>query len=212
MRVFRRVYPPTHSKPIRLEKESALGTIAFPSDPVTQGATAIQSTTFANVAADYTSITHAQAKAYLSGKPGIAGFSATEQTGWQYLIRADLSGASADLRNVVGIQVTKVAANHNAFSVANGQYVIPIMDTRVHVVNWYPVQRTLSDSSIITRYKSSSAMVTISSDPENGNVFTDVGETRALEEAVGFLLLRAAASAPVLTPALRALSGLHPLT
>lgn len=189
-----------------------LGTIAFPSDPVTQGATPIQSTTFANVAADYAVITHAQAKAYLTGKPGIVDFPASEQAGWQYLIRADLSGASADLRNVIGIQVARVTSNNNTFSVVNGQYVVPIMDTRIRVTNWFPVQRTLSDASIITRYKHASALLTISSDPENGNVYTDVGETRALEEAVGFLLLRAAASAPTLTPALRAMSGLHPLT
>jgi hypothetical protein len=188
-----------------------MGTASFPADPVTAGATAIQSTTFANVAADYTAVTFEQAKAYLSGKPGIRFFPAKLAPGWSFYLRNDLSGSSANLRNLVGIYVQTFSANHNAFSVGNGSYIVPIQDVYIHVLNWYPIQRTLSDSSIITRFKMTEAGITLSVDPETQGVYTDVGETRALEEAVGMILLRAAASAPVLTPALKALGGLHPL-
>lgn len=189
----------------------SMGTFTYPADPVTAGAAAIQSTTFANVAADYTAVNHAQAKAYMSDKPGIRYFPAKETPGWSFFIRNDLSGASANLRNLIGIKVTKFATNQSTFSVSNGTYNVPVGDTEIAVYNWYPVQRTLSDSSIITRFKADVAIKTLSLDVENANVGTDVGETRTLEEAVGFLLLRAAASAPVLTPALKALAGLNPL-
>lgn len=188
-----------------------MGTFGYPADPVTAGAASIQSTTFANVAADYTAVTHDQAKAYLTGKAGVRYFPAKLTPGWSFYIRNDLSGASANLRNLIGIRVQQFSGNHNAFSVANGSYLVPVGDTEIAVYNWYPVQRTLSDSSIITRFKCDWAMKTLSLDVENSNVGTDVGETRTLEEAVGFLLLRAAASAPTLTPALKALAGIHPL-
>lgn len=188
-----------------------MGTGSWPADPVTAGAASIQSTTFANVAADYSLVSHEQAKAYLAGKLGIRYFPAKVTTGWNFLIRNDLTGTSANLRNLIGIHVQTFNSNHNAFSVANGQYLVPVSDIEIDVLNWYPIQRTLSDSSIITRFKASRAMICLSLDVENGNVYTDVGETRAFEEAGGFILLRAAASAPVLTPALKALAGLHPL-
>jgi hypothetical protein len=188
-----------------------MGTWTYPSDPVTAGATAIQSTTFACVAADYTAINHEQAKAYMTGKSGIRYFPTKLTPGWSFYIRNDLSGANANLRNLIGMRVQQFSASHNAFSVGNGSYLVPVVETEIWSYNWIPVQRTLSDSSIISRFKVAIACITLSTDVENASVGTDVGETRTLDEAVGFLLLRAAATTPVLTPATRALAGIHPL-
>jgi hypothetical protein len=188
-----------------------VGSIAFPSDPVTNGAVSIQSTTFANVAADYGLVPFESAQFYLADKEGIRYFPAKKLPGWTFYQRNDLVGSSANLRNVIGIRVTHLDANHAAFSVANGAYSVPVQDVEISVWNWFPDQRTLSDSSIVTRFKCDGAMKTLSINPEDQTIYTDVGETRSLEEAVGFLLLRAAASAPVLTPALKALAGSHPL-
>jgi hypothetical protein len=187
-----------------------MGTSAYPSDPVTNGATAIQSTTFANVAADYAWTSHEAAKAYLDKKKGIRYFPG-KPAGWQFYMRADLSGGTANLRNVIGVRVTHLDASDQYFASGVGNITIPLQDVEVEVSNWAPIQRTLSDSAIVTRFKLFRQLITLSIDPETGDIYNVVGETRLLDEAGGFLLLRAAATTPVLTPALKALGAAHPL-
>jgi hypothetical protein len=188
-----------------------MGTIAFPSDPVVNGAASIQSTTFANVATDYMVILHSAAKRYLQGKLGIRYFPGKAADEYQFLIRADLTGTNANLRGLFGVRTLTYVVNAPTFGLTIGSLIIPVTNIEIEVTSWYPYQLTLSNGSIITLFKQDKAMKTVTLDPENGNVFTDVGETRTLEEVVGMMLLRAAASAPVLTPAMKLLAGVHPL-
>lgn len=186
-----------------------MGTIAFPADPVTLGATAIQSTTFANVAADYAEIDYSGASRYAQGK-SLRDFPGKDGLGWKWMIRKDLTGASANLRSLFAHRALPYSALASQFKAGIGTISVPLQNVSIHVLAWHPVQRTLSDSTVVTSFISSEVKHTLCYDPETGNVYTDVGGTRYLDEVVNFLLLRAAATTPVITPASNLIAGTFP--
>lgn len=190
--------------------------IAYPADPVTQGATLIQSTTFANVAADYQKIDWATAYRYMTGKGyPVRDFPKSKEPdpNWVFYIRKDLSGGSATDRNLIGIRVSQLSIKTTVFSVAaGGNLVVPLNEWNVQVINWAPYRTTLTTGEIYTRFVPYSASVVLPSDPETGNLLYDTTTYRLLEEAVGMILLRSAAAAPTLDPVTNLIGGGDPIS
>jgi hypothetical protein len=190
-------------------------TISFPSDPVTNGATEIQTTNFALVAADYSLISWGSAQQYINGKgQRIQYFPKTgvEDPNWTFYIRKDMSGSNASLRNLIGVHVVKENSQINAFSGALAKQVaIPIQTQRIEVYNWHPATITLTDGTVVTRIMCAFASYYVVVDPESGGLLFGDGSHRVLTEAIGFMLTPVAANKPVNTPALNALSGINPL-
>lgn len=188
-----------------------MGTIAFPADPITNGAVAIQSTTFVNVAADWTWVDFDSAIGYLKDKEGIRHAPSKKIPGWTFYERTDLVGSNADLRSVVGIKVQHLNRLQQLLNVAYGMLGIPLKTSEIIVYQWFPAQNTLSNSSIMTHYLTNWVGMTLPKDPETNAVFVDVGLARHIDETLGFLILRVAANVPTLVPASKALAGSHPL-
>jgi hypothetical protein len=191
-------------------------TIAYPADPVVKGATEIQSTTFANDAADYSEVTWSRAKSIVSGFPSNARFfpkGTNEDPNWSFYIRNDMAGASANKRSVFGVKRLMTNSRSNQFDPSNGQIIVPHVDVDITIHAWTPYQVTLDSGVSYTRIAHFSASIELTIDPTNGDVLVDsnVAVARHLDEVVGFLILRAAATAPVLTPALNIVAGVDPL-
>lgn len=187
-----------------------MGTMSYPSDPIINGASTIQTSTFACIAADYKAVTHKQAMKYTEDKEAFKYFPKTDLPGWSFFIRADLTGASSNLRNLIGIRTQVISAQHKAYA-TGGDSVFRVVDHEVEVSNWVPGQRNLADGTIATRWKLYRVLMTLSLDPETGSFYIDQGEQRSLEETTGFLLRRVGGSNPTLVPAMNAIAGMHPL-
>lgn len=189
--------------------------IAYPADPITQGATAIQATTFDPVSADYTQISWSAAQNLMRGKgQKVRDFpTGAENPAWTFFARNDLAGATATLRNLLGVHVSSVVSNSNVYSTSVGQQiVVPITEFHVKAVNWHCYQLTLTDGTKITRVVPMTTEIAIPVDPETSQLMYNDGTWRSLYEALGCLLQQAAASNPTIVPAINAIAGVNPLT
>lgn len=191
-------------------------TIAYPSDPIDNGATGIQSTTFVPVAADYAAITHAQALNYLKpwGKLPFLPTGKDSDESAQYFVRLDLTGSSAVLRNVVRVWVGSESRIMREFSGAQGAMIqVPVGIRPAEVFNWYPTVLTLTDGTALTVPQMSSVRMSVAVNPETRELLYSAEESgNTLYEALGFVLKVTAATVPTLAPYLRAISGIAPLT
>jgi len=188
--------------------------ITYPADPVTQGATVIQASVFDIVSADYTLITWASAmniaKSKTSALDGMP--SGNENPTWMFLTRSDLSGATATLRNLLGIQTTVRSKSHNVYSSAKGAMItVPVQKYTVWAHNWHPATLTLTDLTSIPEWVVASARMQILVDPETGQLIYATETHRGLYEAIGLLLNQNAATVPTLEPLINAISGVRPV-
>lgn len=191
-------------------------TIAYPADPVVAGATEIQSTTFANVAADYTSLDWQGAQLLVARKVGqVFDYfpkSVTPDPNWRFYVRKDLTGAAAGQRNLIGIKVVSKTKGVGVFSGAQGaNLVVPVTQIRVESYNWHLAVLTLTDNTSVPVVLCDFASYTLVQDPESEAILYGDGTHRSLDEAVGFLVVRTAANKPTNAPALNAITGLYPL-
>lgn len=191
-------------------------TIAYPADPVTAGATEIQSTTFVAVSADYSALDWAGAQLLVSRKVGqfFDFFPKTQvvDPNWRFYVRKDMTGASAGQRNLIGVRTISKTKGIASFSGAQGvNIVVPVTQHRVEVYNWHLAVLTMTDSTTVPVVQCTFASYTIIEDPESGAFLYGDGAHRSLEEASGFIITRVAANKPTNGPALNALTGLYPL-
>jgi hypothetical protein len=196
---------------------SKMTTISYPSDPVVNGATLIQSTTFLPVAADYEKVSDWSTVQRLAGQKTnkLRNFplSKLADPTWTFYVRNDLTGGSTTDRNLLGIQLIESKVQDETFSAtAGGRLIVPTQEYFMVVNNWYPKRKTLTTGEIITRWHLDGGFKTFSTDPEDGNIMDDdVLAYRALEEALGFLQKRVAAGPPTMVPATNIIGGSYPL-
>jgi hypothetical protein len=192
-------------------------TVAYPSDPVVNGATLIQSSTFIPVAADYEKVSDWSTVQRLAGQKSnkLRNFPLTKTADptWIFFVRNDLTGGSATDRNLLGIQLITSNVQSETFSAtAGGRLIVPNQEHFMVVNNWYPKRMTLTSGEIVTRWHLDGGFKTFMTSPEDGNIIDDdVLAYRALEEALGFLQLRVAAGPPTMVPATNVIGGSSPL-
>lgn len=181
--------------------------IAFPCEPVTNGAVAIQSTTFAFVGGDYKEVGQAVALASLKkAKNAAKYFPKQPDPNWIFGRRKDVTG----VRNtqVIGINVLEQPYNAIFFSLtANGQVSMPVVKYEVSVHSWYPSITTLSDLSTFNDGGHDAVTKTVWANPETGSILTGNGLYTHLFECVSVLFGITAAGYPTTTP-LDSASGL----
>lgn len=191
-------------------------TIAFPADPVTNGATEIQATVFNAVAADYSQISWAAAQNIMRQVPyKVPEFprTNTEDPTWAFAVRKDLASSSAPSRNLIGVQVVDATQNMNVFSGALGSQIsVPIRAKIVSVYNWVRHTITLTDGTAVTAIRPYGVSVPVFVDPETGNLLDEDETYNALMEGTGFLFKQVAANSPTREPFYAVISGLYPLT
>lgn len=190
-------------------------TIGHPADPVTNGATEIQSTTFNGVLADYSPLTWGSAQRIIAGKehPVRRFPKGAEDPTWAFYGRVDLAGANAALRNIIGVHVVQTSQQQKGVSASAGNVTLAVLEFYVEVINWYPEVLTTDNLGTVVRFKPYSASMGLTADPAGtGTLLYGDGTHRALDEAVGFILRRNAASVPTFEPLLNAIGGVHPLT
>lgn len=191
-------------------------TITFPADAVNNGATEIQATVFALVAADYAPLSWGQAQNVMRAIPyKVPNFpkTATEDPNWMFFVRKDLASASAPSRNLIGISVVDSRQALNAFSGALGtQISIPLNCKVIMVYNWVVHIVTLSDGTSVQVVRPYVAGVPILVDPETGNLLDDADTYNALLETIGFMFTQVAASSPSRARLYALVSGINPLS
>jgi hypothetical protein len=192
-------------------------TIAKPADPVTNGASEIQTTNFALVAADYTQVLYPAVRFFLTksgnGKPDLMPSfnNGNIDPSWMFFLRKDLAGDVA-ARNLIGVHIVSTTGQATSYSSALGrQVVMPVVSHRAEVYNWNPARLTLTDGTIITRWVVDIASYTFVVDPESGAFLSGDGSHRSLYEAVNFLLTPVAANKPSNAPALALVTGISPV-
>lgn len=193
----------------------------FPSDPVSNGATAIQATIFNVVSADYIKIDASGLAAFIRDNKGVKGLPALTGNGtipleWQFFRRKDMAAGLAKLRNIVGVKtVVDVQTSALTFSPNLGKNIaVPTQIYRIAAHNWHPIQMELDNEANIVYWMHDSAEFSLLIDPETGTVVesSTPGElTNPLYEALGFLFAQTAANYPAVTPSLNAMSGFSPI-
>jgi len=192
--------------------------VTYPADPVTNGASEIQTTNFALVNADYMSVPFSAVRLFMT-RSGVAKLDMLPnmQNGnvdptWAFFLRKDLVGTDATSRNLIGVHVVTTTTPATSFSVSLGRaFSLPIVAHRVEVYNWSPARLTLTDGTVLTRWTVSFAAYNFVVDPESGSLLYGDGASRALYEAVNFVLTPVAANKPVATPALALVTGISPV-
>jgi len=192
--------------------------ISFPADAVVAGATEIQTTNFALVAADYQSVEYRAVSLFASRIPGVkldylpkfANGVATPD--WTFFMRKDLAGTNAMYRNLIGVKVVTSNTSVSGYSPSVAKVVsLPIQSHRIEVYNWHPAAVTLTDGTVFARWGVNIAAYVFYVDPESGQLLYGDGSHRSLYEAVNFLLTPVAANKPSASPALALVTGISPL-
>jgi hypothetical protein len=190
-------------------------TVTYPADPVTNGASEIQATVFAVVAADYTPLSWNAAQRYVQErKSDFVSFpkGAKEDTAWQFYIRKDMSGTTAGQRNMLGVRVTSRTSGATGFSVTTGNVIrFNVQRYTIEVLNWFCAILTLTDTTTLPVWEHAAIAYPCIVDPESGAILAGVGAYRSILEAMGFALTQVAANSPSNAPAMNALSGIFPL-
>jgi hypothetical protein len=200
-----------------------MSTCAFPSDAIAKGATAIQGTTFAPVAADYDELYYSVAKrratsmmAQLGGNSLPEYFPTTEKAAesWRFFGRQDMSTSSRQA-NLVGVQGREQVVSVGYFSTAESKDVkksLVLVSQRI--VNWIFNTITLSNSDVIPiPYRKAEATVQFVIDPETTLVLDGSSDesAKAMLETLGFIWTPLAADYPSWDPFNRYVSGNVPL-
>lgn len=192
--------------------------ITFPADPVTNGATVIQTSNFNIVTTDYMSVGYSAVQLFkkragiqIDGLPNFANGVATPD--WQFFFRKDLANASASFRNLIGLRTDTKTRGVSAFSGALGKVISTnVMIHRVESHNWSPSVVTLTDLTALIVWTESVAVYTFIVDPESGTLLSGDGSHRSMTEAESFLLLKVAGAVPTNGPAINIATGVAPFT
>jgi hypothetical protein len=187
-------------------------TITFPSDPVVKGATEIQSTNFALVAADYTKIDWQEAKSFV-GQQIKAGQrvdlfpnGAVQDFNWKFALRKDITGVGAAQRNLIGARSTVniVGAKGYLPDVGSRQNSFVIRTVEIH--NWYTIVVTQGDGTVtplrlLDRHSHSFV------ETPGGEILYGVGDSNMMLETLGFLAVPSAATTPTVLRGLNLATG-----
>jgi hypothetical protein len=191
--------------------------IAFPSDAVVKGATEIQSTTFALVAADYVRVDLPVVIRFIADNGSVEGLPDPRNKGanglpeWQFFRRKDLTGADAAYNNLVGVKTVVSSRTIPTWDPSiSAKASVPIQVRRSEAYNWHVALMTLDSGAVIPIWTQTFASYSIYVDPAGVVLYGD-GNHRSLEEATAFLLTRVAANKPTNEKAIAVAYASNPL-
>lgn len=188
-------------------------TISYPADAVTKGATEIQATTFALVAADYVRVDLSAVQQFIANNGSLESLPNPQNKGanglpaWQFFRRKDMSGANSAFANLIGLKTVISGRNVAAWDVTNTRgAAVPVQVRRIEGYNWYPILMTLDSGVVAPIWTVDYDSYTVVLDPM-GTVLYGDGSHRVGTELRGFMLTYAAASQPTNERALAAMFG-----
>lgn len=187
--------------------------ISCPGEPVTKGATPIQSTNFVVVAADWARVQYADVVGVFSRAKfaNIRNFPKTDPGDLIWAKRTDLVGTTN--LSIMGFKVLSSTKSDQATVPTTGtSALVPITEHVVMVHSWYTVIITLTNGIVLTRLAYQGVTTTVYVDPETGAILSMDGASKHLMEAFSSLFKPQAAGYPLLTGGIASLiSGDYPL-